>query len=399
MSSIRNQTTRSAARLLAALALFLFLAAPAPTAGQAADDTHMPVIELVKDASGTRLQVDGDDMMVLGVNWDYFPVGKTYNYNFWSEPDDVIEPALDREMSLLKAMGGNAIRAYVGITPKWVKHIYEEYGIYTVLNHAVARYGVTVGGVFNANTDYSDPRARAVVMAEIEDMVNAFKDTPGVLMWLLGNENNYGLAWSSAETEDMPTGEADAYRARFMYSLFGDVARRIKEMDPTRPIAMANGDLPVHRHHRGGSPRPGRLRRQRVPGHLLQHPLPGGPRQARPSRDVHRIRRRRVGREEHAGGPGHAGEVPDRTVARDLRAVGGQGHGGQFHRGPHLPVDRRLVEVRPGVAAGHPGHECLVGQRRLPRGLRGGRQQHERGVVGDCRQGHDRPQQPLRALP
>ena len=127
--------------------------------------------------------------------------------------------------------------------PKWVRHIYEKYGIYTVLNHAVARYGVTVGGVFNPNTDYSDPRARAVVMAEIEDMVSAFKDTPGVLMWLLGNENNYGLVWSSAETEDMPTGEADAYRARHMYSLFGDVAKRIKEMDPTRPIAMANGDL------------------------------------------------------------------------------------------------------------------------------------------------------------
>ncbi len=222
----------------------LLVAIPvAPALAQDASDAHMPIIELVKDDAGTRLQVDGDDMMVLGVNWDYFPVGTTYSYSFWTEPDHIIEAALDREMSLLKAMGGNAIRAYVGITPKWVQHIYERYGIYTVLNHAVARYGVTVGGVFNANTDYSDPRARAVVMAEIEEMVNAFKDTPGVLMWLLGNENNYGLVWSSAETEDLPAGEADAVRARYMYSLFGDVAKRIKEIDPTRPIAMANGDL------------------------------------------------------------------------------------------------------------------------------------------------------------
>ncbi len=256
MSSIRNQITRAAMRPAAArqplsahvlaasaLALILALAPAIPAAAQDADEPHMPVIELLKDDSGTRLQVDGEDIMVLGVNWDYFPRGTTYSYNFWTESDEIIEAALDREMSLLKAMGGNAIRAYVGITPKWVQHIYEEYGIYTVLNHAVARYGVTVGGVFNANTDYSDPRARAVVMDEIEEMVDAFKDTPGVLMWLLGNENNYGLVWSSAETEDMPTGEADAYRARFMYSLFGDVAKRIKEMDPTRPIAMANGDL------------------------------------------------------------------------------------------------------------------------------------------------------------
>ena len=256
MSPIRNQITRAAMRAAAArqllaglapaasaLALVLALAPAAPAAAQETEEPHMPVIEIVKNDSGTRLQVDGEDIMVLGVNWDYFPRGTTYSYNFWTEPDDIIEAALEREMSLLKAMGGNAIRAYVGIAPKWVRHIYEKYGIYTVLNHAVARYGVTVGGVFNANTDYSDPRARAVVMAEIEEMVNAFKDTPGVLMWLLGNENNYGLSWSSAETEDMPVGEADAVRARYMYSLFGDVAARIKEMDSTRPIAMANGDL------------------------------------------------------------------------------------------------------------------------------------------------------------
>ena len=245
MSSIRNQIRRPATGPLAALAPFLVLAtaaSPTPATAQPAGP-RMPVIELVKDDSGTRLQVDGEDMMVLGVNWDYFPVGTTYSYSFWTEPDHIIEAALEREMSLLKAMGGNAIRAYVGITPKWVRHIYEKYGIYTVLNHAVARYGVTVGGVFNPNTDYSDPAARAVVMAEIEDMVNAFRDTPGVLMWLLGNENNYGLVWSSAETEDLPEGEANEVRARYMYSLFGDVAKRIKAIDPTRPVAMANGDL------------------------------------------------------------------------------------------------------------------------------------------------------------
>ena len=224
-------------------ALFLMVLAPrSPTAAQDAAGP-LPVIELVSDGSGTRLRVDGRDMMVRGVNWDYFPRGTTYNYNFWTEPDHIIEAALEREMSVLKAMGGNAIRTYVGITPEWVRHIYERYGIYTILNHAMGRYGVTVGGVFSANTDYSDPRARAVLTAEIEELVDEFKDTPGLLMWLLGNENNYGLVWSSAETEDLPEGEANAVRARHMYSLFGDVARRIKEIDPSRPVAMSNGDL------------------------------------------------------------------------------------------------------------------------------------------------------------
>ena len=244
MSPIRCQITPLATGLIAATVPLLALALAAPALAQEeAGDNPMPVIELIRDDAGTRLQVDGEDTMVRGVNWDYFPVGTTYNYNFWTEPDHIIEAALDREMSLLKAMGGNAIRVYVGITPKWVRHIYERYGIYTILNHAVGRYGVTVDGVFSADTDYSDPRARSQLTTEIEAMVGDFKDTPGLLMWLLGNENNYGLVWSSAETEDLPTEEADAVRARYLYSLFGDVAARIRELDPTRPIAMANGDL------------------------------------------------------------------------------------------------------------------------------------------------------------
>ena len=142
----RTRHHRPLTPLLPLLALLL----PLPPTPATAQDTPpaLPVIELVTDATGTRLQVDGADMMVQGVNWDYFPRGTTYNYNFWTEPDHVIEAALDREMSLLKAMGGNAIRTYVGITPRWVRHIHERYGIYTILNHALGRYGVTAGGVY-----------------------------------------------------------------------------------------------------------------------------------------------------------------------------------------------------------------------------------------------------------
>jgi len=74
-------------------------------------------------------------------------------------------------------------------------------------------------------------------------MVEDFKDTPGIVMWLLGNENNYGLVWSSAETEALPEGERDAARATHLYSLFGEAARAIKAIDTKRPVAMANGDL------------------------------------------------------------------------------------------------------------------------------------------------------------
>ena len=126
MSSIRTDTacftasvrgaTHGYGRRLRGLLPALFLAVLAPHGPAAAQDAAdpLPVIELVRDGSGTRLRVDGRDVMVQGVNWDYFPRGTTYNYNFWTEPDHVIEAALEREMSVLKAMGGNAIRTYVG---------------------------------------------------------------------------------------------------------------------------------------------------------------------------------------------------------------------------------------------------------------------------------------------
>lgn len=200
-------------------------------------------VRVVKDDSGIRLTVDGRDFFANGMNWDYFPIGTNYAYSLWTQPDDVIKDALDREMALLRSMGVNLIRAYVGIPPKWVEYIHDNFGIYTALNHALGRYGVTVNGVFVQNTDYSDPAARQVIIDEVLDMVNEFKDTRGVLMWLLGNENNYGLVWSSAETEALPEGERDAARALHLYTLFGETAREIKAVDTLRPVAMANGDL------------------------------------------------------------------------------------------------------------------------------------------------------------
>jgi hypothetical protein len=235
---------RPTGRLASSLAALLGLAALAPALVSAQPTAApLPQIRVVADAGGHRLQVDGRDVMVRGVNWDYFPVGTNYSYNFWGQPDDFIAAALDREMSLIKNAGMNAIRVYNGIPAKWVRYIYERYGIWTVVNHALGRYGTTVNGVYQANTDYSNAAVRRVLTAEVLAMVDELKGTPGLLMWLLGNENNYGLTWKSAETEALPVGERDAAKARYMYSLFGEVTRAIKTRDVAHPVAMANGDL------------------------------------------------------------------------------------------------------------------------------------------------------------
>ena len=47
-------------------------------------------VRVVSDASGERLQVNGRDTMVFGMNWDYFPIGTNYSYDFWGQPDEFI---------------------------------------------------------------------------------------------------------------------------------------------------------------------------------------------------------------------------------------------------------------------------------------------------------------------
>ena len=92
-----------------------------------------------------------------GMNWDYFPIGTNYTYSLWNQSDEVIKAALDAEMGLLKNMGVNVIRQYTGAQPKWIQYIYENYGIYTMLNHSFGRYGLTINGAWVPVTDYRDP--------------------------------------------------------------------------------------------------------------------------------------------------------------------------------------------------------------------------------------------------
>ncbi len=201
-------------------------------------------VKVVSNNDGQKLEVNGKPMMINGMNWDYFPIGTNYSYSLWTQNDDFIKAALDREMGLLKNMNVNAIRVYSGIPKKWITYIYENYGIYTMLNHSFGRYGLTLNGKWVANTDYANPLTRECLLKEVKDLVQQYKNTPGLLMYLLGNENNYGLFWEGAETENIPVAERKStQKAVPMYQLFNEAAVAMKELDQSHPVAMCNGDL------------------------------------------------------------------------------------------------------------------------------------------------------------
>jgi len=201
-----------------------------------------------KNEQGMKLLVEGKDFMVNGMNWDYFPIGTNYEYSLWKQSDELIKAALDAEMGLLKNMGVNTIRVYTGMQPKWITYVYETFGIYTMLNHTFGRYGLTIAGVWTPVTDYSDAKTKKLLLSEVEAMARDYKNTPGLLMFLLGNENNYGLFWAGAETEDFPEEEEKMKfigesRGRPMYKLMNEGAIKIKSISSNLPVAICNGDL------------------------------------------------------------------------------------------------------------------------------------------------------------
>jgi hypothetical protein len=205
-------------------------------------------VSVFSDEQGMKLVVNGKDFMVNGMNWDYVPIGENYAYSLWKQSDELIKAALDAEMSLLNNMGVNTIRVYTGMQPKWITYVYETYGIYTMLNHTFGRYGLTINGVWTPVTEYDDPKTKNLLLSEVTAMAKEYKDTPGLLLFLLGNENNYGLFWAGAETEDFPEEEEKKKfigesRGRPMYKLMNDAAIKMKSINNNLPIAICNGDL------------------------------------------------------------------------------------------------------------------------------------------------------------
>ncbi|MEL7311809.1 MAG: hypothetical protein AAFN07_09885 [Pseudomonadota bacterium] len=205
---------------------------------QAAD-----VVTTVKDDDGWRLLVNGEDYYVKGVVWGYTPRGENYTYNLWGKDDDHIRKVLDYDFGLMAAAGVNTIRSFAMIPPKWVTYVYREHGIRTVINPLMGRYGYSIGGRWVPFTDYSDPLTRATLLADTVELVAQYKDVPGVLMFAFGNESNYGLSWSSFEIENLPEGEQNTAKARYLYSLFNEVIRESKKVAPNYPFSIVNGDV------------------------------------------------------------------------------------------------------------------------------------------------------------
>ncbi len=145
---------------------------------------------------------------------------------------DSDEPVVG-DFQLMKDIGVNCLRIYhQPFEPKKevLRQMYEKFGFMVVLGDYLGKYTFGSGASWYEGTNYENPEHRKNMMESVKKMVLDFKDEPYILIWLLGNENNYGVA-SNADKKPQ------AY-----FQFVNEVARMIKAIDPNHPVAVCNGD-------------------------------------------------------------------------------------------------------------------------------------------------------------
>lgn len=207
-----------------------------------------------------QLFVDGKPFPVKAITYSVTPVGVSPDRGTWNvskdwqlidtnkngKHDGFDESWVDRnrnnvqdadepvvgDIKLLKDLGVNTLRAYHHLYDKELfRRLHKEAGIYVLAGDLLGMYAVGSGATWAEGTDYNNPKHQETMLASVRSMVEEYKDEPYILMWVLGNENVYGVANNAGK-------DPAAY-----FKMVNRAAELIKQIDPTRPVAVASGDI------------------------------------------------------------------------------------------------------------------------------------------------------------
>lgn len=201
-----------------------------------------PEVDIRKIRKGHfQLLVKGEPYLIKGAVYQPIPIGHSHQYNFWADPN---QPwIVDGE--LMQQMGINSVRFFQAgadahQTKKVIGHLYQNYGIRTIMGHWMDYW--TPG-------NYADEKYRQDLTNQVLEMVRTYKDEEGVLLWILGNENNLSwhsgarICWSCPEVEKIQDPyKKELAKAKIYYSLVNKIACEIKKLDPNHPVALGNAD-------------------------------------------------------------------------------------------------------------------------------------------------------------
>ncbi len=237
-------------------------------------------VQVKSGAGGWQLLVEGNPYVIKGVCYAPTRAGESPDDGTWRDwmiVDDDHDGRVDvayqswidgnrnnrrdadegdaGDFTLLQRMGCNTIRLYhhpssnaevqalyvgkpsalnLNHAPNKVllRDLFKKYGIRVAMGDLLGAYTVGSGADWEQGTDYRDPEQRRRMLASVEEMVREFKDEPFLLLWILGNENNY------AQFTHTNAGRYPEAYARFVE----EAARRIHMLDANHPVAVCLGE-------------------------------------------------------------------------------------------------------------------------------------------------------------
>ncbi len=216
-------------------------------------------VRFVQYASGDwELLVDDRPYVIKGITYAIVKVGQSpddgslknwmeYDYDGNGRCDGPYDAFVDRNLNnkqdrgeravgdfeILKRMGVNTIRLYHQphtLDKKILRDMYKRTGIRVILGDFLGKYAHGSGASWHEGTDYENEQHKKAMLESVRKMVLEFKDEPYILMWLLGNENVYGVACNADEKPDV------------FFKFVNEAALLIKSLDPEHPVAVASGD-------------------------------------------------------------------------------------------------------------------------------------------------------------
>jgi hypothetical protein len=192
---------------------------------------------------GYQMSVGGTPYVIKGVCYNPIPIGQGPEYDWWS---DRYKPWLV-DGKLMKELGINTVRIYQpGEKPENVSEVirdlYKQFGIRVALGNWLGfwEYPCPL---------YGEKNFREKIRADVLKMVTLYKDEPGILCWILGNENNYSCLgtvnpWSTDEIENEPDQlKRRRMRSEIYYSFIKELTDEIHAIDPNHPVCLGNGEL------------------------------------------------------------------------------------------------------------------------------------------------------------
>jgi beta-galactosidase/beta-glucuronidase len=204
------------------------------------DNTPSVFIE-ANPKGGYTLRVNQESFLIKGVIYHPVPPGHDHSYDFWQDLETI-----EKDAKLMREAGFNAVRFYTPSddleqTKKVIQVLYDN-GIYTIMSHWLGFWNYPAP--FYGNEDFQQR-----VKADVLEMVESLKDEPGLLMWILGNENNYSFSgkvnpWPFPGIEDIECpSDRITKRAEIYYEFVNDIAKEIKNIDKKNPVGLGNGEL------------------------------------------------------------------------------------------------------------------------------------------------------------